>query len=234
MRRQPAVLLMAACMVLAAVLTAVGGPPPSMPPTPPQAWMMPGPGIFPQPPPFGPRAGGAFGPDDGWFLNPYFRLGYQFMNLKVDFPVDSADPATSVKIFEDMHLKLLDRNFLVVFGGAELRVAPSLIFFADAGTNLATGTRRMEMFAVGRGTDAPPALDANLVPPWTWDVDNFLWWQVDAGLAWYFTPRLAVEAGFRLEDKQYKLTNPRNDTERVDVTPPIVPVPGNAITCNRI
>lgn len=233
MRRHPALLLIAVCLVLAAAVTARGGPPPR-PAAHPQAWTMPGPGMFPQVPLFDPRGGGGFGPDDGWFLNPYFRVGYQFMNLKVDFPVDAANPATSVKMFEDMHLKLLDHDFLVVFGGAELRTAPSLILFADAGTNLPTGVKRMEMFAVGRATDFPPALDANLVPPWTWDINNFVWWQLDVGLAWYFTPRLALEAGYRLEDKQYKLSNPRNETERLDIDPPIVPVPGNAITCNRI
>jgi hypothetical protein len=52
---------------------------------------------------------------------------------------------------------------------------------------------------------------ANMTPPWFWDT-KFQWWMMEAGALYQIIPELAIEAGFRSEHVDFKMTNPRNLT----------------------
>jgi hypothetical protein len=108
----------------------------------------------------------------------------------------------------------------------------------------------MNMYANGRGTAAAipflidafgnlvpgENLDANLVPPWQWTAKNFQWWMAEGGIAWWVNSLYALEGGFRAEHVDFKLTNPRNNTRRIDLdqNDPIPVYPGTEIICTRI
>jgi len=163
----------------------------------------------------------------------YAKAGFQWMKFDANFPVLGVNPATSVKAIEAMDLQLRDGNVWVGFLGLRVRPTRDLILYAEVGGS-ALRDAIIEMGLAGRVTDPPPALDANLVSPWEWTAKNFQWWMIDAGVAWSLNELYELEFGFHTEHIDFQLRDPRNDTERFDIDPPIEPVPGRAITGQRL
>lgn len=229
-------------------------PQPLYPGTPPVG---PGPG-YPGASPFSPFPGLNVGPDQQvypdqrWVFAPYVKPGYQWMEFHANFPQAGVFIPFSNRIFNNMDLRLKDPNFWVGFAGLEVQPVQDLVLYGEVGSNIPT-TVRFDMYAQGRGTasatpDVQPVtapigvffpgenLDANLTPPWEWTGQNFFWWMVEGGAAWWVSSRYAVEAGFRAEHVDFKLTDPRNNTFRIDIdqNDPIQPYPGREIVCTRI
>jgi hypothetical protein len=191
-------------------------------------------------------------PDQRWVFAPYVKPGYQWMEYHANFPQAGVFIPYSNRIFNNMDLRLKDPNFWVGFAGLEVQPVQSLVFYGEVGSNVPTNVR-FDMNAQGRGTAsatpdvlpvtaAPPVffpgenLDANLTSPWEWTGKNFFWWMVETGAAWWVSSQYAVEAGFRAEHVDFKLTDPRNNTYRIDIdqNDPIPPYPGREIVCTRI
>jgi len=190
-------------------------------------------------------------PDQRWVFATYLKPGYQWMEYHANFPQAGIFTPFSNRIFNSMDLRLKDPNFWVGFAGVEVQPVQDLVLYGEVGSNVPTNVR-FDMWAQGRGTasatpDINPAtnpaatffgenLDANLTPPWEWTAKDFFWWMVEGGGAWWVSSRYAVEAGFRAEHVDFKLTNPRNNTIRIDIdqNDPIPPYPGREIVCTRI
>jgi hypothetical protein len=191
-------------------------------------------------------------PDQRWTFAPYVKPGYQWMSFHANFPQAGVYIPFSNRIFNNMDLRLKDPNFWVGFAGLEVQPVPTLVFYGEVGSNIPTNVR-FDMNAQGRGTAAatpnvlvvgtlPPVafngenLDANLTSPWEWTGQNFFWWMVETGAAWWVNSWYAVEAGFRAEHVDFKLTDPRNNAFRIDIeqNDPIPPYPGREIVCTRI
>jgi hypothetical protein len=226
-------------MITAIVMPCVGmaqlAVQPGPPVPPPAAYVTPGNPSWPMLPQPGLPSWGAQGlfNDDPRIFRAYTKVGYQWMNFDASFPVPGVNPATSVRVFDSMDLQLVDGNVWVGFVGAEFQPVQGLVFFGEMGASaLRDGTIKMN--AAGRATDTPPAFDANLVSPWEWTAKNFRWWVLDGGVAVRLASILVLEAGFRTEHIDFDLTDPRNDTWRNDIDPPIIQVPGRAITAHRI
>jgi hypothetical protein len=191
------------------------------------------------PVPFGPWPGGpgpwygGQGYDEGGRGRAYARGGYQWMWLETRFPVPGVNVNTSTKVFEDMTLTFKDANVWVGFLGLEVKPLPYLSLYGEIGSSVPRDSI-VEMNATGRLTDVPPDLDANLVSPWEWTAADFRWAMVDAGVSFRLSPFCWLDAGFRAEHIDFRLTDPRNDTERIDSTDPVENVPGRAITPRRI
>jgi len=176
----------------------------------------------------------------GSFLT-YVKPGYMLLKWDVRFPVpninlnpiDAVDAQTSNKEFEEMNLDLKDSGLWVGFAGVELDATDQITLYGEAAAN-AVRNSIVEMYAVGRFTDSFPDFDANLVPPWEWTARDLQWWMLDGGVVFNLSSFAGLEVGFKTEHLDFKMTNPRNDTERTDITDPIVPVPGRVIYCDRI
>gem|GEM_PF-736338 len=212
---------------LAAPLGPMGPPPPTYAVPGPPAWPLPLdpiPGFLGAPAVFN---------DDPRVFRLYAKVGYQWMKFDASFPVPGVNPATSVRAFDSMDLQLKDGYVWVGFLGTEIQPVPRIVFYGEMGAS-ALRDATIKMNAAGRATDTPPAFDANLVSPWEWTARDFRWWVLDGGVAFRLANILVLEAGFRTEHMDFKLTDPRNDTERFDIDPPIVQVPGRAITARRI
>jgi hypothetical protein len=52
---------------------------------------------------------------------------------------------------------------------------------------------------------------ANMTPPWFWDTE-FHWWMMEAGVILQIIPEIGIEAGFRAEHVDFRMTRPRNLT----------------------
>lgn len=202
---------------------------PAVPVVPPVE-LTPGGAIPVMPLPFQPP--GFFGAP-GRRMEVYAKAGFQWMAFDASFPVLGVNPATSVRVFESMDLQLRDGNVWVGFLGLRVRPTPNLTLYAEYGRN-ALRDAIIKMGAAGRATDPPPALDANLISPWEWTAAGFRWWMLDTGVAWSLSELYSLEFGFHMEHIDFQLKDPRNDTERFDIDPPIVPVPGRAITAQRL
>jgi hypothetical protein len=224
-------------------------PQPLYPGTPPPApgFAYPGAGQWSPFPGLGMGPGRQVFPDERWVFAPYVKPGYQWMEFHANFPTAGVITATSDRVFENMDLRLKDPNFWVGFAGVEIQPVQDLVFYGEVGSNIPTNVR-FDMWSQGRGTasatvfDAGPPvvlgenLDANLTPPWEWTGENFFWWIAEGGAAWWVSSRYALEAGFRAEHIDFKLTNPRNNTHRIDLDgdDPITVYPGREIVCTRI
>jgi hypothetical protein len=208
------------------------GPPPPAP-----GWNNAGMSTFPAGPGTGWGNGRRLYEDEQWVVTGDVRFGHMWMRFNTFFPFNSnPDPEQQIFAFERMDLQLQDGNFWVGFGGLEVQPVPTFVLFAQYGINIPR-LSHMLMDATGRftrpgfnpfGTTDVIGNGANSISPWTWDT-TFHWWMLDTGGAWWFTPELAFEAGFRLEHIDYRLQNPRGVSEAVDAVPP-----GLAISCNRI
>lgn len=218
-------------------------PPPApiypAPPPPAPGWNNAGSYTFPSAPDTGLGAGRRLYQDEQWVLKGDVRFGHMWMNFNTFFPFQSnADPEAQVFAFERMDIQLKDGNFWAAFGGLELQPVPTLVLYGRYGHNIPrSGT--MYMDASGRFTRPGTATiiggvigaignGANSISPWYWDT-TFNWFMWETGGAWWFTPELAFESGFRYEHIDYILQNPRGVTEAVAQGPP-----GLAITCDRI
>jgi hypothetical protein len=249
-------LLMFFGILLMALLPCVAigqGVQPLYPAMPPQA--PPGPGM-PGVGPWAPYPGGPMGtanrqlyPDERWIIAPYVRAGYQWLEFHANFPGPSVPIVDSNRVFDSMDLDLVDNNFWIGFVGLELQPIQDWVLYGELGGNIATNVR-FNMNASGRGTAAAQPflidafgnvvpgqnLDANLVSPWQWTGKNFQWWMAEGGIAWWVNSLYALEIGFRTEHVDFKLTDPRNATHRIDLdnNDPIPPYPGREIVCTRI
>jgi len=167
-------------------------------------------------------------------LDVYIKAGYQWLNFDASFPVLGVDPHTSTHIFDSMDLQLKNGEFWVGFTGIRITPIPDITLYAEIGAN-AQRDSIIKMGTAGRITDPPPlGLDANLLSPWEWTAAGFQWWMIDAGIAWNVSELYALEFGFHEEHIDFRMQDPRNGTERIDITPPIEPVPGHAITGERL
>jgi hypothetical protein len=177
--------------------------------------------------------------DEQWTLKGDVRFGHQWMRFNTFFPSNLNDQfGTPGFAFERMDIQLKDGNFWVAFGGLELQPTPTLVLYGRYGHNIPRSST-MYMDATGLFTTPGTAIvvggvigadgnGANSISPWYWDV-TFNWFMWETGAAWWFTPELAFESGFRYEHIDYILQNPRGVTEAVAQGPP-----GLAITCDRI
>ncbi|MGO9116706.1 MAG: hypothetical protein ACLQPD_03745 [Desulfomonilaceae bacterium] len=212
------------------------GPPPPAP-----GWNNAGISTFPAGPGTGWGTGRRLYADEQWTVKGDVRMGHMWMRFNTFFPFNSnPDPEQQVFAFERMDLQLKDGNFWVGFAGLEVQPVPTFVLFAQYGVNIPR-LSHMLMDATGRftrpgynvfGTTTIIGNGANSISPWTWDT-TFHWWMIDTGGAWWFTPELAFEAGFRLEHIDYRLQNPRGVSEGADASP-AGNAPGLAITCSRI
>lgn len=172
-------------------------------------------------------------PDQLWTLRPYKKVGYAWMRYNVALPdpgADFADPA--VPWLTDIDLEMQDGEFWVGFVGLELQPFQTLTLFGEIGGN-APRDVTFDMQANGAATrptgSGLPGSGANMVSPWTYTGRDFTWWIIDAGGSWWFTDTTALEAGVKIEHKDYELVDPRNRTLGVNGQPPT-----QSITCNRI
>ena len=215
----------------------------SAPPPPVPGWNNGGISTFPAAPGTGWGGGRRLYEDEQWVLKGDVRFGHMWMRFNTYFPYNSnPDPEQQVFAFERMDIQLKDGNFWVGFGGLELQPVPTLALYGRYGHNIPR-SGAMYMDATGRATRPgtatidttvdPPVIaavgsGANSISPWYWDT-TFNWFMWETGGAWWFTPELAFEAGFRYEHIDYILQNPRGVTEAVAQSPP-----GLAITGDRI
>jgi len=210
------------------------GPPPPAP-----GWNNAGISTFSSTPGSGWGAGRRLYEDEQWVVTGDIRFGHMWMNFNTFFPFASnPDPEQQIFAFERMDLQLKDGNFWVGYAGLEVQPVPTLVLFGRYGINVPR-LSHMYMDASGRYTRPGTAIvnggvigalgnGANSVSPWTWDT-TFHWWMIDTGGAWWFTPELAFEAGFRMEHIDYRLQAPVGVSEAVAQGPP-----GIAIICDRI
>ncbi len=162
--------------------------------------------------------------DELWRIIVDARIGRQWMNWNTFFPFSSnSNPELQSFEFERMDVTLKDGDFWVGFADLELQPIRNLAIFSRYGANIPR-LSAVEMDASGRATRPLPGNGANSTSPWYWDT-WFHWWMWEGGLAWWFTPAVAFELGFRTEHIDYKLENPRNLTEPLARIPP-----GRAIT----
>ena len=209
-------------------------PPPFVPTQPPPApgWNNAGTWMFPAAPGVGWSRNRTRYQDELWTVTANARIGRQWMKWNVFFPFASnPDPEAQSFEFERMDVTLKDGDFWVGFAGLELQPVPDFVLFGRYGANIPR-LSTMEMDASGRATRPAVGTDpanftgngANSTSPWYWNA-WFHWWMLEGGLAWWFTPQLAIELGFRAEHVDYKMEDPRNLTEAMARIPP-----GRAIT----
>lgn len=197
-------------------------------------------------------------PDEMWRLRLNGRVGHQWMNFNVNFPfLSNPNPFLQTFAFERLRLTLQDANYWVGFAGLELQPVQNVIAYGRIGSNVPKNSTVL-MDATGvlltpgefgpRNSLVPPGAatnGANTVSPWLWDT-KFFWWMMEGGLAVAITGDISLEAGFRAEHIDFKLTDPRNFTESTRVLIEINPAtglpeivttrlpPGIGIPCNRI
>lgn len=204
-----------------------GGPPPALGPALPYGNMFAPPSGTPE------TVGRTLYPDELWTVRSRVKGGHQQMRLSINFPVPSADIADPNAFFlEDLDLSLGDGRFWVGFFGLEVQPIQDLILFGEVGGNIVRDSEIL-MDTVGAATrplgSGLQGSGANLVSPWTWRAQDFQWWIFDFGIAYKLSSAFALEAGFRWEQKEFTMLDPRNNTEAVNGVPP-----GVGITCPRI
>jgi outer membrane receptor protein involved in Fe transport len=237
-------ILGALLLVLAPSIGLPQGAPPPAPiyPAPPPAapgWNSAGIPTFPTTSGVGWGTGRRLYSDEQWLLKGDVRFGHMWMRFNTYFPFQSSvDPTQTLFAFERMDIQLEDGNTWVGFAGLELQPVPTLVLYGRYGHNI---PRPSTMYMDASGAFTLPGTativggvigavgnGANSISPWYWDT-TFNWFMWETGAAWWFTPELAFEAGFRYEHIDYILQNPRGVTEAVAQGPP-----GLAITCDRI
>lgn len=182
-----------------------------------------------------------YGPNRPLFLDEVFRIaatvapGHQWMNLAFDFPFSAQDRFN----LESMNLKLNSEPFWVGFIGLEVQPVQDIIVYGRMGGNIPRDTE-MVMTGSGRAffpaNPGNPLLDSppNLTPPWMWTAKDFHWWLLEGGAIRPITSTIAIEAGFRVEHWDFRLTDPRNFAQALPGAAGGGRPQGNAITCNRI
>jgi hypothetical protein len=150
--------------------------------------------------------------DEQWRIKLEASPGYQWLNWvsNIKYPIP-ANIANERLPFEAMKLTLQDSDYWVGFAGIELQPDPNILGFARVGGNIPKDVSTVRMDASGVYTWPAGLNGANSVSPWFWDT-RFQWWMAEAGAVLKVASAWGLEAGFRWEHYDFKLTNPRNET----------------------